>query len=404
MRDWMVTGGLVLACVAPVGAQTIDMGTTFHESERRATRVVTWFDDSYAVSERDPEGRVTAQLFDKASHTVVATAERRERGEGANDWVQARVGTDRIALPLGRARSLGADWDHGQLRRLWHDTRERERRGRRRMGRLVWHDGYFADAGLVASVRPGKALDPDKGVEAVATEFPGVIVIAQRSAQRGTRPGVSHSTFTARLVSTSTGREVGFVRWFDKARVVTWKFPNGAEGVAMESRIPGGFRFTPSMAWANVQATLFLDESLQKAGEQMLKPAAARWASGLTMQRASARGGGSCDGAPDGCTGLHYLDWTSVRACCDRHDMCFEADASNCCTAWSWLAFWDRMECTQCNMQVVGCFVSTMFDWGGGGGGGGDTGGNSCNDGTVCTRCRNGDWCPPQCDWCADAY
>jgi hypothetical protein len=102
---------------------------------------------------------------------------------------------------------------------------------------------------------------------------------------------------------------------------------------------------------------------------------------------------------------MHYLDWTSVRECCDRHDLCFEADSTNCCTAWSWLAFWDRWECTKCNLQVVGCFVTTSFSGGGGGyDGGGGGGGDSCSDGTVCTRCRMGDWCPPQCDSCGDAY
>jgi hypothetical protein len=404
MRHWMVVGGLSLACVAPVGAQTVDMGTTFHQAERQATRVVTWFDDSYAVSERHGDGRVTSRLFDKATNAAVAQAERQERDDDARASVQARVGDTRVSLPVGRERTLAADWDHGQLRRLWHDARERQRRGRSRAARLVWHDGVLADANLVARVRPGRAVDPDAGIEAVATEFPGLIVVAQRDRHRVPQARVSYSTFTARMLSASTGREVGFVRWFDRARVVTWKFPNGAEGVMMESRVPGGFPFAPSMAWANVQATLFLEQSLRKAGDQMLKPAAARWASGLRVRRAST--GDTCDGQSDGCTGMHYLDWMSVRECCDRHDLCFEAERTNCCTAWSWLAFWDRWECTKCNLQVVGCFVTWPFSGGGdGGGNGGDGGGgDSCSDGTVCTRCRMGDWCPPQCDSCGDAY
>ncbi len=397
--------GVCLVSVTPVAAQTVDMGTTFHEAERQATRVVTWFDDSYAVSERQADGQLVARLFDKRTNAVVAEAERNERTAESGRIVEVRLGNDRVALAVGPDRSLGADWHHGQLRRLWREDRARHARGRPR-GPLVWHEGSFGDADLAVRRRQGETPDPDEGIEAVATEFPGMVVIAERDRHGRTHENVSYSTFTARLLSVSTGREIGFVRWFARARVVTWKFPDGAEGVIMESRVPGGFTFNPSMAWANVQATLFLRESLTKSADKMLRPAASRWAAGLSVHRASA--GGSCDGASDGCTGMHWLDGTAFRECCDSHDRCFEADQSNCCTAWSWLAFWERSDCSMCNLQVVGCFISTAFGGGGGGGsdgggdGGGGGGGGSCSDGSVCTRCM-GDWCPPECSQCGNA-
>ena len=397
--------GVCIMSGTPLAAQTVNMGETFHEAERQATRVVTWFDDSYAVSERHADGRVLARLFDKRSHAVVAEAERDEGGAEARQTVQVRIDDDHVALPVGPERSLGADWHHGQLRRLWREGRDRQSRGRNR-GRLTWDEGSFGDADLVKARRKRPTRDPDDGIEAVATEFPGIIVIAERDRHGIEQATVSYSTFTARLVSVSTGREVGFVRWFSKARVVTWKFPNGAEGVVMESRVPGGFKFNPSMAWANVQATMFLRESLKKAADQMLRPAASQWAAGLSVRRASAANGGTCDGASDGCTYMHWLDGTSFRPCCDTHDRCFEADQSNCCTAWSWLFFWDRLDCTMCNLQVVGCFFSTAFGGGGGARGGGaeadDYGGGSCRDDSSCTRCAS-DWCPPECQKCGFA-
>lgn len=404
MRYVLVAAAMSVAVGGHASAQTLDMGATFHETEHQATRVVTWFDDSYAVTERAADGAIRTQLFDARTHDIVARAVRHDASAATAARMEARIGGDVQVLPVSAAHAYAADWDQGQVRRLWRDHRARVQRGQPRAGRLVLERGFYADSSLLTVTRPGRSSEPDEGIRSVATEFPGIIVIAQRDAHRSQKADASYSTFTARLVNVSSGREIGFVRWFAKARVITWKFPFGAEGVIMESRVPGGLTFQPSMAWANVQAMLFLGQSYRKAGDQMLRPAAARWAAGLKARTASAGGGDTCDGASDGCTGLHWLDGTAFRECCDAHDICFEADQSNCCTAWSWLAFWDNFECTKCNLKVVGCFASTAFGGGGPVDNGGGQGSGSCGDGDACSRCRNGDWCPPECSICGLAY
>ena len=55
-----------------------------------------------------------------------------------------------------------------------------------------------------------------------------------------------------------------------------------------------------------------------------------------------------------GCDGLHWLDGTIVRGCCDDHDRCYAKDG---CTQQSWWRFWSSWTCDFCNAAVVSCFV-----------------------------------------------
>src|SRR5690606_3718653 len=71
------------------------------------------------------------------------------------------------------------------------------------------------------------------------------------------RRRIDYSRFTARVTDRTTGRDKGFIRWFDTAQAVTWKIEGGGEGVNLAERLREGWTFTPTMAWANVQAYYF---------------------------------------------------------------------------------------------------------------------------------------------------
>jgi hypothetical protein len=177
----------------------------------------------------------------------------------------------------------------------------------------------------------------------------------------------------------------------------------------MESRVPGGFKFTPTLAWANVQALAFLRQSARPAPPAIAvppMPGPAPQVASLSSMEVAPRGpcageaagqDAGCDGVADGCTGLHWLDGTIFEECCTRHDLCFERDydVGRCCNAWSWFSPNPLWHCSRCNFAVVRCFATIggdpwdRYNW--------DTGG--CR-GDMCERCNPADWCDIECASC----
>jgi hypothetical protein len=102
-----------------------------------------------------------------------------------------------------------------------------------------------------------------------------------------------------------------------------------------------------------------------------------------------------CDGQPDGCTGLHWLDDTIFRECCDTHDRCFEEDyrSGDCCEAWSWFFPLPWWQCARCNFSVVRCFVTRTLEQEG-------QWSPSCAPTDLCERCSPSDWCDIECQSC----
>ena len=209
----------------------------------------------------------------------------------------------------------------------------------------------------------------------MATEFREVMAVAQRDRHAPFAKGkrAAQSTFTTRMYDQS-GREAGFVRWFAKERVLTWRFPNGREGVAMESKVPGGFKFTPTLAWANVQALAFLRQSERPAPPAIPVPAMQADAVRERVGRAAGARSGASPGAGNrlGCDGVGKTaarDCTSWTARCSRsaapvHDRCYERDyqVGDCCEAWSWFFPNPVLALQPLQRRVVRCFVTTAFD------------------------------------------
>jgi hypothetical protein len=53
-----------------------------------------------------------------------------------------------------------------------------------------------------------------------------------------------------------------------------------------------------------------------------------------------------------GCDGLHWLDDTIYRPCCDIHDRCYQKYG---CSSRSWWEWWSSWRCTGCNVVAVVC-------------------------------------------------
>jgi hypothetical protein len=160
-------------------------------------------------------------------------------------------------------------------------------------------------------------------------------------------------------------------------------------GASIKNRVLswfGGFRFLQAR-WATGR---FSAQGVSRAGIAL--PFARGLGAKSATRAAAANTTGvaamnPCDGVSDGCTGLHWLDGTIFRPCCDKHDECFEKDCDRECTKWSWIKIWERWDCVACNIAAVLCFAT--------GGGGGDGGGGGGGGGT--------DWCWSDLD-CPDGY
>ncbi|MEW6321267.1 MAG: hypothetical protein AB1635_09270 [Acidobacteriota bacterium] len=158
---------------------------------------------------------------------------------------------------------------------------------------------------------------------------------------------VPTAEFTTFLVDGA--QSLGWLRWNASSRVLSWAFGVGAPSFVDDQRLAeiGGWPFAVDMAWANVQALAFhqLSASAPSAAAQRPRdgPLDRLWSAVVPTLYAQ-----------DGCTGLHWLDGTILRQCCDRHDLCFNRYG---CDRYSW--FWPfgyAWQCTSCNISAVYCF------------------------------------------------
>ncbi|WP_291982993.1 hypothetical protein [Luteitalea sp.] len=429
-----VATALLLLVPGVCAAQSVNMGSTFHALEGRARRVTTTFPDAVVEVRRNTDHVVEAVLRSRAG---VERSRLRIAGDARRaQWQGARAAGRLSEFSLPEQSTVSLDWAAYQLYALHVDEAASTtpvdvageegawdghvRRSRRALGR-------GASAGQLSA-----------RVERVETEFDEVIVRTRidthpRAPRKG--PKVDRSRFTAVIVDRTTGAQRGFVRWFDTAQVLTWKIEGGSQGVILPDRMPGGWTFTPTMAWANVQAYQFATQ-IAASIDPVEPVAAARlfgqpgvmgplaqvarlatplpsfalavsgaaatpavsdtaglsglWARGWAFGRA-----GTLVNEP-GCDNLHWLDGTIFRACCDQHDKCYE---TNGCTAGSWWwPFSGSWSCQKCNAQVVYCFCTfaNPAQCGGaavGSGGSGGAGGGGCTS-------VAGGFCPIECQTC----
>jgi hypothetical protein len=436
----------VLASV-DAAAQNAGMGASFDTISARALEITTTFRDAYATTKKQVDGRLETTLFDLKGRRLVNL-----KRDPQKPWADVAADGARWQhrVTLAQNTSYAADWNNAQAWVLWHDFKAgRHDLAASTLPPIVLDGRMLRVKGVRdAEKRANKHLDLDDETMAVETVYREYRALAvKREGRKNLQPGGVYATFTSRLQA-ADGTTLGYIRFFKKERIVSWTFSSGERGIAREERVKGGFKFTPNMAWANVQAVRFhenppataLPPSLAASslsscavGVPPLPPFQAKPTTGVsagdrfrslfgrlrflpavgtgartpspafratgpsfgfgrttTYASGAAFGQQPCDGVSDGCTGLHWLDGSIFRPCCDRHDLCFEKDCSQPCTKWSWLMPWARWECTACNMAAVFCFV-TGGGGGSGGGGGGGQGGSGycwtdldCPDGYLC--------------------
>jgi hypothetical protein len=115
----------------------------------------------------------------------------------------------------------------------------------------------------------------------------------------------------------------------------------------------GGWTFVPDLAWANVQTYAFhyFHTLVNTQGfVAATAPAARPWLRRLVDAVAP-----TLHANEPGCDGLHWLDGSIFRPCCDIHDRCYEKYG---CSWKSWWEWWSGWKCVACNAGLTICIAT----------------------------------------------
>jgi hypothetical protein len=318
-----------------------DRGATYYYLEGLAQRVTSRFSDAVAVVERGADGRLKIQLKD-LNHNELATA---SVSAGQGDESVLAYGTPSgpgVLLAVERANARPTlDWAARQTYRLWKDARDGD------VSRLKWQDGLARAA--------GRGRPAGEEPLAIDAEFPGGFVAAS-SHTAGPRPHpVTGDPVTGRAVITTVtrdGLEIGRLGYYVEEQVIAWSLPGITIGYVDRERLEpiGGLPFTPDLAWASVQAFAFDHFAAQIAAKGFVAERNRGW-----LEKAVDFWVPTLQANDPGCDGLHWLDGSVLRFCCDIHDACYEKYG---CTASSWWRIWSSWRCDYCNLNALYCFVS----------------------------------------------
>lgn len=358
-RKYVVAAALggVICLLSPVAgnAQNTSMGEKFAELDAQVTRQTTQFVDAYAITQRNAAGDLETELYTadgaKLAGLTVSVADRVMQLSDA-------LGAKNAAPFDLLVEEPATDWANAQLYQLWRDL-EAEKASSKLAGSPAgepsweWRENYLRlavskEGGSIAAKQESDRVE-DR-IVGVMTRFGDVEAVSIR--ERNTEPILSKSgeavpapTFSTRLVDQRTGRPLGRANWTESTKTFAWNLPGLTSGFVNEERMEQSFPFQPNQAWSNIQVFGF-------------------WQMHLALAVSSSDPFAKNE---PGCDGLHWLDNTVFRPCCDRHDLCFEKYG---CSARSWFIFGSSWRCIRCNLSVVFCFLT------GGGGGGGGGGGN----------------------------
>jgi len=315
-----------------------DRGATYYWLEEQAARVTTRFTDATATAERAAGSDLKTRLTDLAGNELAVLT--LDRVGAANSVVDIRV----AGRPLLRAEVKPGlrptlAWANRQAYSAWKDPIESAEA-------LEWDDTLIRTRGAKRRNLHDSTVElltewPD---EFSARAAPGM----QRS--RATGPTPERKVLATQLKSHAV--DVGSSTWYVNEQVFEWNLPGLTEGWVDSERLEpvGGWTFTPDLAWLNVQSYAF-----QRFHTQIQTD-------GFVAERRK----GLLDYLADivsptvfandvGCDGLHWLDGSVFRPCCDTHDACY---AKNGCSWRSWWQVWKSWSCDYCNGAVFFCFAT----------------------------------------------
>jgi hypothetical protein len=327
------------------GLPADDRGPTYYWLEGLAHKVTVRFPDAIAVSERGADGQLRTRLTDRTQNDLATfNVDRIANSADVLDY-QAVGRTPMLAARRADVHAtLG--WSARQAYRLWKDAHGNE------PASLEWRDGFMRRRGAARHGRDDEAEQvtaewPD-GITAVVTKQEG----PRRNVLTGERLQKGH-VIVSRFHQ--NGVIIGFVAWYPEEKVLEWNFPNVTKGYLDPVRLKrnGGWTFTPDMAWASVQGFAFKHFHEEIVAKGFV---AHNGAKPSLPARVAAFFAPTLAANSIGCDGMHWLDGTLFRYCCDRHDQCY---AKRGCDFTSWWTWWTSWTCSSCNSAAIYCFLDT---------------------------------------------
>jgi hypothetical protein len=286
------------------------------------------------------EGWYDTRLTDARGRTLAAFTV--DRLNPAGEQLEFKMdGLTRLRVPGRTDRKPTLAWSGRQAYALWKDAQQPG-------------PSHFEWRGSLIRRQGGAADDHAGALVEVETEWPdGFVARAARrtESRRHVKTGqtIRGTSWVGRLKR--DGHALGSVEWREEEQVLTWSFPGLTDGYLDAERLErlGGWPFKPDAEWVNVQALAFHRFHSARPMNQVAErqPSRIKRLLGLAVPALHAN--------QAGCDGLHWLDRTIFRPCCDAHDRCYEKRG---CSWSSWYTWYSGWRCDQCNAAAVFCFFS----------------------------------------------
>ena len=324
-----------------LGTRPGEKGATYYALEAQTTRVTMRFADAVAVAERTFEGDLVTKLHDASGNELARF--KADRIDGVNDVLQY---TGTTGKPLQVFSDPNArptlDWANHQTYSLWKDKVDTD------AATLEWRDKLIRRKGA-------PKRDFQKELLELRTEW------ANGMTARSVRKSAENQDLIAGrklrgdvFVShlTRDGVDLGVMNWFPESQVLIWDLPGLTKGYIAPEHLKayGGWPFAPDMAWMNLQASAFQHYKTELKQKGFVARSQTGWPSRVLQFFAP-----TVSADEPGCDGLHWLDGTIYRFCCDIHDACY---SQNGCTSKSWWQVWTSWRCDYCNAWVIDCFLA----------------------------------------------
>lgn len=322
-------------------------GATYYSLEAQTVRLVTVFrDGSKAVAQRSLAGDIATNLEDAAGTELNQVRVR--RSDGVNDIV---IYTPSGEMPLSVRPTPGVrttlDWANRQSHSLYQERARSDTP-------LEWIGGLMRRSGASGTA------DQDGDVATLETLWVNglsatTILVHPKAGQLYKGQPVRGPILVTKVMRGSI--PLGTANYFALERIYAWDFPGADSGEIATEQLKaryGGWPFTPDMIWMNLQALALYQwrTDIQQNGFVARGRGCAPTAPGMTA-RLAAWLVPTLHANEPGCDGLHWLDGSVFRYCCDVHDACYEKYGCSASSFWRW---WSSWNCDVCNIGAFFCF------------------------------------------------